>query len=90
VFPMCPSRHDAGTRSHRQLGIQPRYPTPALTCRVPHDCLAGRAFSRSFALWDQLIWIDLRTSVPKLEITVYFLKASTTGERAPEKGIVLR
>jgi len=34
----------------------------------------GRAFSRSFGLWDQFIRIDLRTTVPALEIPVYFLE----------------
>ena len=34
----------------------------------------GRAFSRSFGLWDQLIRIDLRKRTPKLEIPVYFLE----------------
>ena len=34
----------------------------------------GRAFSRSFGLWDQLIRIDLRNTVPALEIPVYFLE----------------
>lgn len=34
----------------------------------------GRAFSRSFGLWDQLIRIDLRETVPRLKIPVYFLE----------------
>jgi pimeloyl-ACP methyl ester carboxylesterase len=34
----------------------------------------GRAFSRSFGLWDQFIRIDLRTTVPALQIPVYFLE----------------
>ncbi|GAA1750926.1 alpha/beta hydrolase [Kocuria aegyptia] len=34
----------------------------------------GRAFSRSFGLWDQVIRIDLRQTVPALEIPVYFLE----------------
>ncbi|HRK45040.1 MAG TPA: alpha/beta hydrolase [Nocardioides sp.] len=34
----------------------------------------GRAFSRSFDLWEQLIRIDLRETVPALEIPVYFLE----------------
>jgi len=33
----------------------------------------GRAFSQSFGLWDQLIRVDLRTTVPALQIPVYFL-----------------
>ena len=36
----------------------------------------GRAFSRSFGLWDQLIRIDLRERVPRLEIPVYFLEGA--------------
>ncbi len=38
------------------------------------DLWRGRAFSRSFGLWDQLIRIDLRKSVPALQIPVYFLE----------------
>jgi len=34
----------------------------------------GRAFSRSFGLWDQFIRIDLRDAVPALQIPVYFLE----------------
>ncbi|MGD9959380.1 alpha/beta fold hydrolase [Nocardioides sp.] len=34
----------------------------------------GRAFSRSFGLWDQLIRADLRETVPALQIPVYFLE----------------
>lgn len=34
----------------------------------------GRAFSRSFGLWDQFIRVDLRTTVPALQIPVYFLE----------------
>jgi pimeloyl-ACP methyl ester carboxylesterase len=34
----------------------------------------GRAFSRSFGLWDQFIRIDLRKTVPTLQIPVYFLE----------------
>jgi pimeloyl-ACP methyl ester carboxylesterase len=34
----------------------------------------GRAFSRSFGLWDQFIRIDLRKTVPALQIPVYFLE----------------
>ncbi len=38
--------------------------------------MAGRAFSRSFGLWDQLIRIDLRKTVPALQIPVYFLEGT--------------
>jgi pimeloyl-ACP methyl ester carboxylesterase len=34
----------------------------------------GRAFSRSFGLWDEFLRIDLRTNVPALQIPVYFLE----------------
>jgi pimeloyl-ACP methyl ester carboxylesterase len=34
----------------------------------------GRAFSRSFGLWDEFLRIDLRTTVPALQIPVYFLE----------------
>jgi pimeloyl-ACP methyl ester carboxylesterase len=32
----------------------------------------GRSFSRSFGLWDKVLWTDLSTVVPSLEIPVYF------------------
>lgn len=34
----------------------------------------GRAFSRSFGLWDPFIRVDLRKAVPALHIPVYFLE----------------
>lgn len=34
----------------------------------------GRAFSRSFGLWEQFIRIDLRQTIPALQIPVYFLE----------------
>lgn len=34
----------------------------------------GRAFSRGFELWDQLIRIDLRSTVPALQIPAYFFE----------------
>lgn len=34
----------------------------------------GRAFTRSFGLWDQLIQFDLRRTVPALQTPVYFLE----------------
>ena len=36
----------------------------------------GRAFSRSFGLWDQLIRIDLRKTVPALQIPAYFFEGT--------------
>jgi pimeloyl-ACP methyl ester carboxylesterase len=47
---------------------------PGYTLREKVDLWRGRAFSRSFGLWDQLIWMDLRKTVPKLELPVYFLE----------------
>ena len=52
----------------------PSWKFPGYTLREKVDLWRGRAFSRSFGLWDQLIWIDLRNTVPKLEIPVYFLE----------------
>lgn len=34
----------------------------------------GRAFSRSFGLWDRLVDVDLRETVPEIQIPVYFLE----------------
>jgi len=44
------------------------------TVREKINLWRGRAFSRSFGLWDQFIRIDLRETVPALEIPVYFLE----------------
>jgi pimeloyl-ACP methyl ester carboxylesterase len=44
------------------------------TLREKVNLWRGRAFSRSFGLWDQLIRIDLRKTVPALQIPVYFLE----------------
>ncbi|WP_168929518.1 alpha/beta hydrolase [Nocardioides sp. GY 10113] len=38
------------------------------------DLWRGRAFSRSFGLWEQFIHIDLRERVPSLEVPAYFLE----------------
>jgi pimeloyl-ACP methyl ester carboxylesterase len=59
----------------------------------------GRAFSRSFGLWEQIIRVDLATTVPELELPVYFLHGAhdytcsyplaaeyLRGLRAPLKG----
>ena len=37
------------------------------------DLWRGRAFSRNFRLWDQLIRVDLRQTVPQLNLPAYFL-----------------
>ncbi|MGS0688354.1 alpha/beta fold hydrolase [Nakamurella sp. GG22] len=44
------------------------------TVREKLNLWRGRAFSRSFGLWDQFIRIDVRKSVPALQIPVYFLE----------------
>ena len=43
-----------------------RFPGYTLTEKV--QLWRGRSFSRSFGLWDQLIWVDLRETVPRLRI----------------------
>jgi pimeloyl-ACP methyl ester carboxylesterase len=47
---------------------------PGYTAREKIALWRGRAFSRSFGLWDQFIRVDLRTAVPRLEIPVYFFE----------------
>ena len=44
------------------------------TVRERLNLWRGRAFSRSFGLWDQFLRIDLRKTVPASEIPVYFLE----------------
>ena len=44
------------------------------TMRERVNLWRGRAFSRSFGLWDQFIRIDLRHTVPTLQIPVYFFE----------------
>lgn len=38
------------------------------------DLWRGRSFSQSFGLWEQILQIDLRKVVPRLQIPVYFLE----------------
>ena len=52
----------------------PSWRFPGYTVREKVNLWRGRAFSRSFGLWDQLLWIDLRATVPQLGIPVYFLE----------------
>jgi pimeloyl-ACP methyl ester carboxylesterase len=52
----------------------PSWKFPGYTLREKVNLWRGRAFSRSFGLWDQVIRIDLRKTVPKLELPVYFLE----------------
>ena len=54
----------------------PSWTFPGYTLREKVALWRGRAFSRSFGLWDQLIWIDLRERIPRLEIPVYFLEGA--------------
>jgi pimeloyl-ACP methyl ester carboxylesterase len=44
------------------------------TLREKVDLWRGRAFSRRFGLWEQLLDADLRETVPALEVPVYFLE----------------
>jgi pimeloyl-ACP methyl ester carboxylesterase len=44
------------------------------TLREKVNLWRGRAFSRSFGLWERLLGMDLRRSVPALQIPVYFLE----------------
>jgi len=44
------------------------------TFREKLNLWRGRSFSRSFGLWNQFIWIDLRKTVPALQIPVYLLE----------------
>jgi pimeloyl-ACP methyl ester carboxylesterase len=52
----------------------PSWKFPGYTLREKINLWRGRAFSRSFGLWDQFIWIDLRKEIPRLEIPVYLLE----------------
>jgi pimeloyl-ACP methyl ester carboxylesterase len=54
----------------------PSWTFPGYTLQEKVNLWRGRAFSRSFGLWDQLIWIDLRKTFPKLEVPVYFLEGT--------------
>jgi pimeloyl-ACP methyl ester carboxylesterase len=44
------------------------------TLREKVDLWRARAFCRSFGLWEQLIRIDLRRTVPELQLPVYFFE----------------
>jgi pimeloyl-ACP methyl ester carboxylesterase len=54
----------------------PSWRFPGYTVREKVNLWRGRAFSRGFGLWDQLIWIDLRARLPTLQIPVYFLEGT--------------
>ena len=46
---------------------------PEYTAREKIGLWRGRAFSRSFGLWDQFIRVDLRQDLPRLNLPAYFL-----------------
>jgi pimeloyl-ACP methyl ester carboxylesterase len=52
----------------------PSWTFPGYTIAEKSRLWRGRSFSRSFGLWDQFIRVDLRTSVPRLRVPVYFLE----------------
>ena len=45
---------------------------PEYTVQEKINLWRGRAFSRGFGLWDQVIRVDLRKTVPVLDLPVYF------------------
>jgi pimeloyl-ACP methyl ester carboxylesterase len=47
---------------------------PGYTLREKVNLWRGRAFSRSFGLWEAMIRVDLRTAVPRLDIPVFFFE----------------
>jgi pimeloyl-ACP methyl ester carboxylesterase len=49
-----------------------RFPEYTITEKV--NLWRGRSFSRSFGLWEQLIRVDLRQTVPRLDVPTYFLQ----------------
>jgi pimeloyl-ACP methyl ester carboxylesterase len=50
----------------------PSWSFPEYTVGEKLGLWRGRAFSRSFGLWEQIIRVDLTTTVPNLELPVYF------------------
>ena len=54
----------------------PSWTFPGYTLQEKVDLWRGRSFSQGFGLWEQMIRVDLRTVVPRLEIPVYFLEGS--------------
>jgi pimeloyl-ACP methyl ester carboxylesterase len=51
----------------------PSWRFPEYTISEKVNLWRGRAFSRSFGLWDQFIRVDLRQTVPRLDLPTYFL-----------------
>jgi pimeloyl-ACP methyl ester carboxylesterase len=50
----------------------PSWRFPEYTLREKINLWRGRAFSRSFGLWEQFIRVDLAKTLPKLDLPVYF------------------
>jgi pimeloyl-ACP methyl ester carboxylesterase len=51
----------------------PSWTCPGYTLAEKLNLWRGRAFSRSFGLWDQFIRVDLMEALPELDLPVYFL-----------------
>ena len=47
---------------------------PGYTVREKLNLWRGRSFSRGFGLWDTIIRVDLRRTVPELALPVYFVE----------------
>jgi pimeloyl-ACP methyl ester carboxylesterase len=56
----------------------PSWRFPEYTLREKINLWRGRAFSRSFGLWEQFIRFDLAKTLPKLDLPVYFFHGCTT------------
>ena len=50
----------------------PSWRFPEYTISEKLNLWRGRAYSRSFGLWEQIIRVDLRKTLPKLSLPVYF------------------
>jgi pimeloyl-ACP methyl ester carboxylesterase len=50
----------------------PSWRFPEYTISEKFNLWRGRAYSRSFGLWEQIIRVDLRKTLPKLSLPVYF------------------
>jgi pimeloyl-ACP methyl ester carboxylesterase len=46
------------------------------TLKEKLDLWKGRSFSRSFGLWEQILRVDLRTTLPRLQVPVYFFEGA--------------
>jgi pimeloyl-ACP methyl ester carboxylesterase len=53
--------------------LLPSWKFPEFTIREKAGLWRGRAFSRSFGLWEQFIRVDLAEVVPKLDLPVYLV-----------------